>query len=148
MPWSASARPGAARRRRAQAGATSLEFALVGSILLSLLLGSIEMSRYMFTVELVRVAAAEAVRLTTLRGSQNLNAGTAACSGLSGNLSGAGHRTPFLDANELEVTMSGCTTAGGITTVSIAVEYPFSFAVPFFGTTSRPVSETARAVFH
>ncbi len=148
MPWSASVRRGAARRRRAQAGATTLEFALVGSILLSLLLGSIEMGRYMFTVELVRVAAAEAVRLATLRGSQNLNTGAAACSGLSGSLSGAGHRTSFLEAAKLEVTMSGCATANGVTTVTIEVKYPFTFAVASFGTTSRPILETARALFY
>lgn len=129
-------------------GATSLEFALVGGLLVSLLLGSIETGRYMFTVEMVRTATAEAVRLVTLRGSQNLNAGNPACTGLGGALAGAAERTPFLSSGSLTVTISGCATQAGITTVNITVGYPFTFAVPLFGATNRPLAETAQAVFN
>lgn len=151
MPLSASARAGAGSGRRStlgERGATSLEFALVGGLLMSLLLGSIEMGRYMFTLECVRTATAEAVRLATLRGSQNMNAGSAACANLSGNLADAAARTPFLQAASLTVTMGGCATQAGITTVTITVQYPFTFTVALFGAGSRPINETAQAVFN
>lgn len=136
------------RWRLGTRGVTSLEFALVGSLLMLLVLGSLELSRYLFTLELVRTVSAEAVRMATLRGSQNLIAGSAPCTNLSGNLSGAGARTPYLQASRLTVTMSGCTTASGITTLSISVQYPFVFAVPLFGATNRTLTETAQAVFN
>jgi Flp pilus assembly protein TadG len=154
VPLSASVsrRTGKAGGRRRsvldQQGTTSLEFALVGSLLMSLLLGTIEIGRYMFTLESMRVAVSEAVRLVTLRGSQNMNAGNAACTGLSGELSGAGARTPFLQSTALTVVMNGCVTQAGITTVVVTVDYDFTFTVPIFGATSRPLTETAQAVFN
>jgi Flp pilus assembly protein TadG len=143
VPLSASARTALDQR-----GATSLEFALVGGLLLSLLLGSMEIGRYMVTLECVRTATAEAVRLATLRGSQNMIAGNAACTNLSGTLAGAGARVPFLQAASLTVTMTGCSTQAGMTTVTIAVAYPFTFTVPIFGASNRPVTETALAIFN
>lgn len=113
-----------------------------------LVLGSLELSRYLFTVELVRTATAEAVRLATLRGSQNMMAGSAPCTNLNGNLPGVGAQTPALRANLLTVTMSGCATVSGVTTLSISVHYPFAFAVTLFGTSDRPITETAQAVFN
>ncbi len=147
MSSSVSVRRHGGRRRSAQAGATSLEFALTGSILLSLLLGSVETGRYMFTLEMLRFAAADAARLVALRGSQNRNAGSSACAGLSGPLSGVTYRTPFLRADMLVVSLSNCVTAGGVTTVSVALQYPFTFSVPYFGVPSRQITETAQAVF-
>jgi Flp pilus assembly protein TadG len=145
---SASARP---RRRWSgldRRGTTSLEFALVGSLLMSLLLGSIEVSRYMFTLESMRVVVSEAVRLATLQGSRNMNAGSAPCTNLSGPLDGAGAQTAFLDATLLTVVMSGCSTQAGITTVAVTVSYEFTFTVPLFGAANRPLSETSQAVFN
>ena len=129
-------------------GATSLEFAIVGGLFVSLMLGSIELGRYAFTLESVRTVTAQAVRLATIRGSQNMNAASTACTNLSGNLSGAATRTQFLNPASLSVAMSGCATAGGVTTVTITVAYPFTFSVPFFGITNRPISETTQAIFN
>ncbi|MFC7478327.1 TadE/TadG family type IV pilus assembly protein [Dankookia sp. GCM10030260] len=142
---------GAGKRRRfpcGRGGTTSLEFALVGSLLMSLLLGSIEIGRYMLTLESVRTATAEAVRLVILRGSQNMNAGIEPCANLSGNLAGAGAQAPFLRSASLIVTMNGCATQAGITTVAITVDYPFIFGIPLFGVASRPLTEAAQAVFN
>ena len=133
---------------RDRRGTTSLEFALVGGLLLSLLLGGIDLARYMFTQESLRATAAEAVRLATLRGSQNLNAGTAACGNLAGSLAGASARVPFLQPSLLTATLSGCATQAGVTTVVVTVQYPFSFAVGLFGARSRPMTETAQALFN
>lgn len=136
------------RRRLGTRGATSLEFGLVGSLLMMLVLGSLELGRYLFTLELVRSVAAEAVRMATLRGSRNLIAGDAPCTNLSGSLTGAGALTPSLQASLLNVTMADCATASGVTTLSVTVQYPFVFAVPLFGTPSHPLTETAQAVFN
>src|SRR3954451_10903255 len=99
-------------------GVTSVEFGLVGSLLMLLVLGSLELGRYLFTLELVRTATAEAVRLATLRGSQNLIAGSGPCTNLNGNLLGASVGTPYLRADLLTVTMSGCATVSGVTSLS------------------------------
>lgn len=145
---SASASP---RRRWSgldRRGTTSLEFALVGSLLMSLLLGSIEVSRYMFTLESMRVVVSEAVRLATLQGSRNMNAGSAPCTNLSGPLAGAGAQTPFLDAALLTVAMSGCVTHAGTTRVTIKVSYEFTVSVPLLGTTKQSLTEMTQAVFN
>jgi Flp pilus assembly protein TadG len=134
-------------RLRDRRGIASLEFALVGGVLLSLLLGGIDLARYMFTQQCLRATAAEAVRLATLQGSRNLNAGSAACTSLSGSLAGASARVPFLRANLVTATLSGCATQAGVTTVTVTVRYPFSFAVPFLGT-APAITETAQALFN
>ena len=130
-------------------GVTSLEFALVGSLVLMLLLGASEAARYMMTLQSLRSVTGEAVRLVVLRGNANLNAGSAACTGLSGSLSGAAARVAFLKAASLTATMSGCTTgSNGITTVRVTVSYPFTFQVAYFGTRSRSISEINQALFN
>ena len=85
----------ASRRSRIGArGTTTAEFALIGSLLISLLFGVIEIGRYLYTIQSVRMATSDAVRLVTVRGSQNKNAGIADCSGMSGSLSGAAAGRP------------------------------------------------------
>ncbi|MFC7539561.1 TadE family protein [Siccirubricoccus deserti] len=122
--------------------------ALIGGPLMMLLLGTIELSRYLLTLESVRTVAAEAARTATLRGSQNMNAGNPPCTNLSGALAVDGARTPFLDTAVLTVAMANCTTTNGVTTVTITVRYPFTFALPYFGANNRPVEETTQGMFH
>jgi Flp pilus assembly protein TadG len=129
-------------------GTTTLEFALIGGLLVPLLLGGMDIGRYMLTQQAVRAAAAEAARMVTVRGNLNLNAGSPACNTLSGALSGVSARVPFLKAASLVVTMSGCATgSNGITTVTVAVSYPFSFQISYFAAKSRQFSETTQALF-
>ncbi|MCO6419236.1 pilus assembly protein [Siccirubricoccus sp. KC 17139] len=125
-----------------------MEFAVMAVVLLSLLLGAIEIGRHMFTLEALRTATAEAVRVVTLRGSANMIARVAPCTGLSGDLAGVGLRAPFLNPGTLSMTMSGCATNAGITTVTVTVSHPFEFTVPLFGTPSLTLVETAQAVFN
>ncbi len=146
MPCSAYAR--SLRAWRCRRGATSLEFAAIALLLLSLLLGSIEGGRYMFTLEALRTATAEAVRVVTLRGSANMIARVAPCTGLSGELTGVDVRAPFLNTGALSLTMSGCTTNAGVTTVSVTASHPFTFTVSLFGSRTPVMQETARAVFN
>jgi len=132
---------------RDRRGVASLEFALVGGLLLSLLLGGIDLARYMLTLECLRATAADAVRLATLQGSRNLNAGSAACTSLSGALAGSSARVPFLRANLVTATLSGCATQAGVTTVTVTVQYPFTFVVPYFGT-APAMTQTTQALFN
>lgn len=134
--------------RGGRQGATSLEFALIGVPLMTMLLGTIDLSRYLITLDSVRTVAAEAARTATLRGNQNMNAGNPACTNLAGALGVEQARTPFLTSSALTVMMAGCGTAAGVTTVTITVTYPFAFTLPYFGTRSRPITETVQGLFH
>ncbi len=150
MPFAGQCRDSFRSWRRAlnRRGTTTVEFALVGGLLVSLLLGTIEISRYLITREAVRTAAAEAVRMATLAGGRNLDANSPACNGLAGSLAGVAATVPFLTAASLTASMSGCATQAGVTTVSITVQYPFTFGVALFGTPNRPITETAQAIFN
>lgn len=150
MPFAGQCRDSFRSCRRAlnRRGTTTVEFALVGGLLVSLLLGTIEISRYLITREAVRTAMAEAVRMTTLRGSRNLDASSPACTSLAGSLTGMAASVPFLTAASLTANMSGCVTQAGVTTVSITVHYPFAFGVALFGVPNRPITETAQAIFN
>jgi Flp pilus assembly protein TadG len=143
MPWS-----GFASALRCRRGAAASEFALVGTLLLTLLLGTMELSRYLFTLEALRSAAAEAARAVTIRGSANMNAGRTPCAGLSGALTGVRTEASFLNPGSLTMTMSGCATTGAVTTVQVAVAHPFAFAVRIPGLAVPALEETALAVFN
>jgi Flp pilus assembly protein TadG len=126
-----------------------VEFALVGTVLMALLFGTIEIGRYLFTLEALRTAAAEAARVVTIRGSANMNARKSPCDGLdNGDLTGVPIRAPFLNAGTLSVKITGCTTNAGVTTVNMTVSHPFSFVMSYFGAGISSVSETAQAVFN
>ena len=130
-------------------GATSLEFALVGSLLLTLILGASEAGRYMITLQSLRSAADEAVRLVVLRGGANINAGISPCAGLSGGLSGVAERVAFLEAASVAANLTACnTSSNGITTVSILVRYPFVFKIQYFGRNNQIIEESALALFN
>lgn len=140
-----ASRPGRIGRR----GTTSLEFALTGALILTLLLGAVEASRYMITLSSLRMASAEAARAVTLLGSANMNAGHPPCTGLGGTLQGAAGRVRFLDAASLSATLSGCQTdTSGVTTVTVTLTYPFRFALDGFGPRDQSLSDTSGASFN
>jgi Flp pilus assembly protein TadG len=141
-------RPAINRVWRSKQGVATLEFALVGVVLMSFLIGIMEVGRYMLTLEAVRTVTADAVRLAMLRGSASLNAGAGACSNLSGSLTGANARTPLLRSADLSVILSGCATNAGMTTVRVTVTYPFTYAIPLVSSRSKQVQEIAQAVIN
>lgn len=146
MPWRGC---GSGRIALGRRGATSLEFALVATLLLALLLGSSEAARYMLTLQSLRSAADEAVRIVMLRGGANLNAGRAACYGMSGAVNGAASRVAFLNPVSLVTTMSACVTgSNGIASVTVTVSYPFTFQFSYFGARNRTLTESTQAIFN
>jgi Flp pilus assembly protein TadG len=126
----------------------AVEFAAVGGVLMLLVIGIAETGRYLLTLEAVRTAAADAVRLATLRGSANINAGASPCAGLAGSLAGAGTRAPLLRAADLAVTLSGCATMGTVTSVTVTVTYPYSVTVRLPSAGVTELRETAVAVIY
>jgi Flp pilus assembly protein TadG len=133
---------------RCRRGATTLEFALVGGLALTLLLGSMEAARFLFTQQALRSLAGEAARVASLRGAANMNALRVPCHGLSGPLSGVDHTAPFLTPATLSVTMSGCVTQGAVTLVTVTVSQPFTFTVLMFAPTNLVMSESVQGVFN
>ncbi|MGG5887101.1 TadE/TadG family type IV pilus assembly protein [Falsiroseomonas sp. HC035] len=136
--------------RLGRRGVASLEFALVGPVLVLLLVGGMEAGRYMATVESLRMASAEAVRAVTLRGGRNIGSGLAACTGLSGAQSGQAQigqaaSLPLLDPAKLEVTLSDCAMDGAVARVTVALRYPHAATVPWFAMT---LTETTQAIFN
>jgi len=148
VPSSGSARPFGQGRLAGNRGTASLEFGLVGAVLMAMLLGGIELGRYMFTLESVRTVTAEAVRSVTIRGGANMDAGSPPCDGLGGRLDFVPGWAPFLDPARLVITMNDCSTDGGVTTVLVTADYQFVFAVPLFGNVERRMTETALAIFN
>ncbi|MBP0445295.1 pilus assembly protein [Roseomonas sp. SSH11] len=126
----------------------TVEFALIGGLLLTFVIGIMEASRYLMTLEALRTVTADAARMVVLRGSANLNANRAACTNMAGALSGASARTGALDPASLSVVLSNCATNAGVTTVTVTVTYPFQHSVPMLPNPARELRETARAIFH
>jgi Flp pilus assembly protein TadG len=121
---------------------------MVGGLLVTLLLGSMELGRYMFTLHALRIVAADAARTVTLHGSANMNGALDPCTGLSGALVGVPIRAPFLNPGALSITMSDCATDGSVTTVRVTVTHPFRFVVPIFGAEPASVQEAYQTVFN
>jgi Flp pilus assembly protein TadG len=136
----------AGRTIRSRHGAAALEFALVGALLFCFLIGILEVGRYMITLEAVRTVTAEAVRVATLRGSANLNDGGVPCQSLSGSLAGAVDTGPILAPGSLTIGLSGCTTQGGMTSVTVTVTYPFTSAIPLIATSTRSLQDQGVAM--
>jgi Flp pilus assembly protein TadG len=129
-------------------GASALEFALVGGLALTLLLGSMEAARFLFTQQALRSLAGEAARAVGIKGSANMNALLAPCAGLSGPLTGLDLDGPFLTPATLTVTMSGCTTQGAVTLVTVTVSQPFGFTVSLFSPATLTLTEAVQGVFN
>ena len=135
--------------RLGRRGGSSLEFALVGSLVMALTLGAADLCRYLVALSSLRMAGAEVARAVTLAGGANLNAGLPPCTGLSGTWPNAGARVRLLAAERLVATLSGCQThAAGVTSVTITLSYGFRLTTSAFGVAERSLSETTRASFN
>lgn len=129
-------------------GATSLEFALAASVLFALLLGSIDLCRYLMTGAALRTVAADAARQATVVGGANVNAGRSPCTGLAGEMTGVTAHAPQLRPAMLTVSLSGCTSLGAATTVLVTAAYQFRFVASVMGAPVRQIREQAVAVFY
>ena len=136
------------RRGLSTRGTASLEFALVGTLLMTLLFGSVELGRFMISLHALRTTTADAARAVALQGAANLNAARAPCAGLNGPLSAYHGRAVVLGSAVTTVTMSGCVTLGSVTTVTVTVSLPFAIIIPVFSGMGPSLQEVAQAAFH
>jgi len=144
------------RLARDRRGATALEFAVIGTIFITLLLGVIELGRYYFTVQSLRTVAAEAARAYLIRSNLDLIANPTRCQPVIATVTAAdlevAARTPILavsrltiDAPVFESNTPLPTPAPTCTTrrVRANVSYTFNFVVPFLPATVPVLTATA-----
>ncbi len=136
-------RPSAARRRR---GVAAVEFAVIASLLFTLLLGIVEIGRAMMVLELLNNAARNGVRTATINGSTRGDVATAVTNALGGSGITLAAGQPKLSVNGTEVTSdAGWAPASG-DTISVSVSVPYadvSWLPTSFFLTGRSLSSTA-----
>ena len=127
---SSSARRTVCRLASDRRGAVAVEFAVVGLIFITLLLGTVELSRYQILRQSLHSMAEEAARkgLITLQG--------AACSTLTAGalriaVTTPNNPTPMLTPASLTLAID-CLgpTASGVRTLQVTATYPFSLVAP------------------
>ena len=129
-------------------GATAAEFGLIASLISSLVLGVMEVGRYMLAEEAVQIVMADAVRLSTLRVSANLNADRNACEQVAAPLAASISRARVLNADRLSVTLDGCSTTAGRTTVTVVVIYTHYYSIPVLNSRSTVISASSLALIN
>ena len=129
----------ALRTGKDERGATALEAALIGGLFCFLLFGAIELGRYYYTFQAVRTIVAEASRTAQINGA------------LDGCATGNAINQAIVNRTALNpATLTVClsrSTLNSVTTVQVNATYPFNFVVPFFGNTSRTLSENTVVVY-
>lgn len=138
-----------ARDRR---GATALEFAVVGGIFITLLLGVVEIARYQATAQAVRTLAAEAARAGLVEVNRNLAATSPTCT-VSVTSASLLPRVPILQQGALSafsVTVATepanrCTAP--VRSVTAQVSYNFSFIVRFLPGGTLTINERTTLPF-
>jgi len=115
-----------------------MEFALVSTAFVMMLLGTIDLGRYYFTTEAVRTVTAQAARDALISYRSN-----GLCPDEGVIETGALARSPFLGANLLDLRVS-CPT-GSPQVLNVTATYTFRFSVPWFPI-SPTISDSARLV--
>ena len=129
----------------ANAGTASMEFALVGTAFLLLLLGCMDLGRYFIVQHSVRTVAAEAARAAIVL------AGSTACPQLS--LSSATIKgkvapsVPFLDPASLILTVVPTCNVDGTTTITASSQYAFIFVVPVWNFLNGNIIEITKMTY-
>lgn len=116
-------------------GSVAVEFAFVGLIFFTLLLGAVDLARYQFMQQSLRSMAGEAARQAMIISSAGAVAGgpcaTAVTAGqLRTAVTTPTNPTPMLAIASLTLNPV-CTASGGVRTVTVTATYPFTFVVPF-----------------
>ncbi len=109
-------------RRLGTRGIASLEFALVSSVLFMMLIGGMEVGRYLTIVQSLRNVTGEAARaaLVAYNGGTAWNAATV--KGL----------VPFLNPTQLALNVTPTPPACSAHVINVTASYPFTSIVPFF----------------
>lgn len=125
---------------RDRCGGSAIEFAFVGPILITLILGAIELGRMYYVRQSMEYATEQAARYYSL----NPNAATTTVtSQLNGFLPGgisSGVSVSYTD------TTVNCNGNANIKCTTLTVTYPFSYAESFLGFAGKTLTATSQAV--
>ena len=120
------------RRRpsRGQAGTTSLEFALVAVPFFFLLIAATDLGRYFITQHSLRTLTSETARLAMVIcvGSGTCAAGSPVAFSQTQTQT-LWAKAPFL-SQQSSWPAAGYGYAGGVSTITVTVQYPFAFVLP------------------
>ena len=139
--------------RHHERGAVIAEFAIVSTIVMTMIFGIVEFGRALYTYHMVSNAARIGTRYAIVRGTdcaQTMPGCTAATS--SDIQAYVRSVSPVVDSNSLEVTTTwsnspGCVDAGGAgCLVTVTASYTFSSPVPLLNMASIPMSSTSQMV--
>jgi Flp pilus assembly protein TadG len=148
------------RTLRAQAGSSIVEFAMVSSILFSLVFGLLAICMALYTYNVVAEIAREATRYAIVRGSACSIKTFSNCnidqSGLQTHVQGIGGSFPGITPSSLTVTASAISATGTICTptlkpcnkpgnpVKVTVTYAFPLVIPFVPRRTLTMSSTSQ----
>ncbi len=118
------------------AGVTSLEVALTFAVFIMLMFGTIDLTRYFFSLHNLAAVVSAAARL----GPGNI--AFAPCGGPPSSWSGVPIYGPLLDPDQLSLCVTQPYTALGLQTVTVTATYNFSTLTPWLGQLTGPITET------
>jgi Flp pilus assembly protein TadG len=129
------------RTRLGKAGTTSIEFALILVWFLWLLLGTIDIARYLYTVQALVGLMGEAGRVALT----NPNFGPCGPNSWTQIATIA----PLLDANAVNlcVTPAALSAGFGVITVNVQVQYQFTPYTPLLGALAQTITETTNYTY-
>lgn len=122
---------GLARDRR---GTVAVEFAFVGLVFVTLLMGAVDLARYQIFRQSLRSMAEEGARQALILSSVGAVSGggcgsTVTAGQLRTAVTTPTNPTPMLTVANLTLSPS-CSAASGLRTVTVTASYPFTFVVP------------------
>ena len=131
------------KRRRSRSGTTSLEFALVATPFVFLLMAGMDLGRYFITQHSLRTLVSEAVRATLI----SCYGSTTSCNLPSASKTTVAAKVPFLTSGSISwgTANQGAPNAStGVRTISVTASYPFTFILPAWVSlnASSPITET------
>lgn len=120
-------------RRLDQRGLASLEFAVVASVFFMLMLGSVEVGRYLTTVQSLRNLTGEAARAALVAYNGGTPWSAATVKGL----------VPFLDSSKVSLTVTPAPPACSSHLITATASYPFTSIVPYFSSVNGSLTTAA-----
>ncbi|WP_035484778.1 TadE/TadG family type IV pilus assembly protein [Geminicoccus roseus] len=122
---------------RCRRGTTSIEFAIVGAMFFTMMIGTIEIARLYFTQASLREVSAAAARRAMI---------DPALEGCSAPAAAVARTTPFLRTGNLRLCVSR-EVASGQVTLTIDAAYPFSTVMPLFRLEGDQLTERTTVSF-
>lgn len=122
---------------RCRKGATSVEFAIVGGLFFTMLIGAMEAGRLFFTQESLREVTAAAARRAMV------DSGLAGCIAPAAAVAAM---TPFLRPDALTLCVSR-TVSAGQTTLTVNAAYPFRTVIPLLALDGNQLTDRMSVTF-